>query len=109
MRFMPGYRQEMSTEGPFPGEPDRLWTMHVVEWLGMEFVLKMPRAPLECEKPMYGKGTPADDKCFRPFETRMWPECAAKFSADHPVLSDVPLDEQVCPECVAKFGPGGLA
>jgi hypothetical protein len=75
----------------------------------MEFVLKVPRGPLECEKAMYGKITPADDECFQPFRTRMCPTCADKFSADHPVLSSQPLSEQLCPECVAKFSPGGVA
>lgn len=79
--FFPSYRCELNTEGPFPGEPDRLWTQYVVEWFGFEFVLRVPRRSRGAET------------AFAP------PEGVFK----------APEYGQVCDECAGRVAPGGDA
>jgi hypothetical protein len=105
MRWFPAYRCEHCCEGPWPDERDHYWTMHIIEWLGYEFVLKVPRKTWGDEASCAECVTPADDPCFGPFQSRLCPTCAEKFSAEHPVVSN----EQLCPECAAKCVTGGVA
>ena len=79
--FIPSYRRESNTEGPFPGEPDRSWTLHVVAWLGLEFVLKVPREP-------YGYKTAG---------------------ASSPNGFRTPEYQKICDECASRFSKGGIA
>lgn len=47
MKFIPSYRCEENTDYGGPEDAAREWTMHVIEWLGLEFVLKVPRGRTE--------------------------------------------------------------
>ena len=87
MSIVPRYRRESNTEGPFPHEPDRYWTLHVVSWLGMEFVLKMPRQPQSEE-------FFTEDKLKR------------EFSDIFPVHT---AHGNICPDCTTRMSQGGVA